>query len=184
MKITPYTIIKMEYMIDDTAFNYTSSEAGSEYDEYFAEDAEEEIVQVLDELQITINDQTIRHHEVQESDRITVLKKTHQKHNFAYSVKQKILITQETESVGNVKATARKYKILPKQILNWRSQLFELRQKARSNPNAKTAGAGRVVEYLELEKKLHKWIEELRLEDIPVRTNNIIAQAINLDKTG
>jgi hypothetical protein len=43
---------------------------------------------------------------------------------------------------------------------------------------------GRANEYLELEKKLHKWIEELCQEDIPVRTNNIIAQAINLDKSG
>jgi Tc5 transposase DNA-binding domain len=56
--------------------------------------------------------------------------------------------------------------------------------KKRDRTHAKTAGVGRVVEYLELERKLHKWIEELRLEDILVRTNKIIAQAINLDETG
>jgi Tc5 transposase DNA-binding domain len=41
-----------------------------------------------------------------------------------------------------------------------------------------------LLSYLELEKKLDKWIEELHQEDIPVRTNNIIAQAINLDESG
>ena len=86
--------------------------------------------------------------------------------------------------MSNIKATARRYKIAPKQIRNWRGQIFDLRQKAVINPHAKTTGAGPVVEYFDLEEKLHKWIEELRLEDIPVRTNNIIAQAINLDETG
>jgi hypothetical protein len=86
--------------------------------------------------------------------------------------------------VSNIKATARKYKISSKQIHKWQAQLFDLRQKARSNQNAKTAGLGQAVECLELEKKLHKWIEELRQEDIPVCTNNTIAQAITLDKTG
>jgi hypothetical protein len=37
------------------------------------------------------------------------------------------------------------------------------------------------VEFLEFEGKLHKWVEEMRQEDIPVRTNNIIAQAVSLD---
>jgi hypothetical protein len=37
------------------------------------------------------------------------------------------------------------------------------------------------VQFLELEGKLHKWVEEMRQEDIPVRTNNIIAQAVSLD---
>jgi hypothetical protein len=54
---------------------------------------------------------------------------------------------------------------------------------ARSNPNVKTDGIEQAVEYLELEEKLHKWIEELCQEDIQVQTNNNIAQAINLDKT-
>jgi hypothetical protein len=51
-------------------------------------------------------------------------------------------------------------------------------------PKCQTAGLGQAVEYLDLEKKLHRWIEELGQEDIPVHTNNIIAQAINLDETG
>jgi hypothetical protein len=37
---------------------------------------------------------------------------------------------------------------------------------------------------LELEKKLHKWIEDLQQEDILVQTNKLIAQTIHLDKTG
>jgi hypothetical protein len=42
-------ITQMAYMQDDAAFYSISAEAGSEYDEYFADDdAEDEIVQVLD----------------------------------------------------------------------------------------------------------------------------------------
>jgi hypothetical protein len=59
--------------------------------------------------------------------------------------------------------------------------LFELQQKAQSKPNAKTAGIRQAVENLELERKLHKWIEELHQEDIPVHTNDIMARATNLD---
>jgi hypothetical protein len=44
--------------------------------------------------------------------------------------------------------------------------LFELQQKAQSNPDAKIAGIGQAVEYSELEKKLHNWMEELWKEDI------------------
>jgi hypothetical protein len=49
------------------------------------------------------------------------------------------------------------------------------------NPNSKTAHFRRPVEFLELEGKLHKWVKEIRQEYIPVRTNIIIAQAVNLD---
>jgi hypothetical protein len=48
----------MAYMQDNSAF-YTSSEAGSEYDEYFAED---EVVQVIDKVRLTINNQSRRQH--------------------------------------------------------------------------------------------------------------------------
>jgi hypothetical protein len=102
----------MAYYMQDDADFYTSSEAGSEYDEYFADEAEDEIVQVLDELRLTINNQTQHQHEqeeyqsAQQSARQIVLKKSHQEHNLAYSVKQKILNTQETKSIGNIKAKA------------------------------------------------------------------------------
>jgi hypothetical protein len=43
-------------MQENTAFYYTSSEAGNEYDKYFADDEEDEIMQVLNELRLTIND--------------------------------------------------------------------------------------------------------------------------------
>jgi hypothetical protein len=105
--------------------------AGSEYDEYFADKAEDEIVQVIDEQ---FEQSTIRtYHSAQQSARQIVLKKSHWKHNFSYLVKQKILFTQEAESVGNIKAKARKYKISSKQLRNRRAQSFELRQKARSD---------------------------------------------------
>jgi hypothetical protein len=54
----------------------------------------------------------------------------------------------------------------------------ELKTKALLKLNSKTPHFGRPVEFLELENKLHKWVEEMRQEDIPVRTNNIIAQAM------
>jgi hypothetical protein len=58
-----------------------------------------------------------------------------------------------------------------------------LKTKALLNPNSKTIHFGRPVEFLDLESRLHKWVEEMRQEYIPVRTNNIIAQAISLGTT-
>jgi hypothetical protein len=46
------------------------------------------------------------------------------------------------------------------------------------NPNSKTAHFGRPAEFLELEGKLHKWVEEMRQENIPVRTKNIFTKAV------
>jgi Helix-turn-helix domain len=101
--------------------------------------------------------------------------------HYVYSIKQKLSILQEAIEVKNIRSTAHKYKVQPCQIRSWRKQENELKIKALLNPNSKTTHSGRPVEFLDLESKLHKWVEEMRQEDIPVRTNDIIAQAISMD---
>jgi DDE superfamily endonuclease/Tc5 transposase DNA-binding domain len=115
--------------------------------------------------------------------RCLLTKKYNKKHHFVYSIKQKLAILQEAIEVKNIRSTARKYKVQPCQIRSWRKQVNDLKTKALLNPNSKTIHFGRPVEFLDLESRLHKWVEEMRQEDIPVCTNNIIAQAISLDTT-
>ncbi len=112
---------------------------------------------------------------------VGLVKKYNKKHHFTYSVKQKIAIVQEAIASGNVRSTAVAHKVQPCQIRAWRGQIDELKLKVLLNPNAKTTHRGRLVEFFELENKVHNWVEEMRQEDIPVRTNNIIAQALSMD---
>jgi hypothetical protein len=87
-----------------------------------------------------------------------------------------ILIRQKAEAVGNIETTALNTRFL-KKIRCWQEQ-------AKSNPNAQSAGIGGAVESFELEHKRYMLIEDLCPESIPVRSNNIISQATNLDETG
>jgi hypothetical protein len=61
--------------------------------------------------------------------------------------------------------------------------VHDLKTKALLSPNSKTTHFGCPVEFLDLEKRLHKWVKKMHQEDIPVRTSNVIAQAISLDTT-
>jgi Tc5 transposase DNA-binding domain len=110
-------------------------------------------------------------------------KRYYRKHHFVYLIKQKLSILQEAIEVKNIRSTVYKFKVQPCQIRSWRKQVHDLKTKALLSPNSKTTHFGRPVEFLDLESRLHKWVEEMRQEDIPVRTNNIIAQAISLDTT-
>jgi Tc5 transposase DNA-binding domain len=141
--------------------------------------AEDEVTTALSSLNIgnTTNVITVPLSNQQMARRCLFSKKYNKKHQFTYSLS----IVQEAIEVKNIRSTATKNKVQPCQIRSWRSQIHDLKTKALLNPNSKTAHFGRPVEFLESEGKLHKWVEEMRQEDIPVRTNNIIAQAVSLD---
>jgi hypothetical protein len=94
---------------------------------YDAHDAEDEIMQVLGELRLTIKDQRRRQHEQEEDN------SDHQ------SARR---ITKYAKALRFIEALACKYKISSKQTWYWHAQLFELWQKSKSNPNGKAAGIG------------------------------------------
>jgi transposase-like protein len=154
-----------------------------DYDDIVAED---EVTSALRSLNINISSTTSTRStnalsNQQMARRCLLSKRYNKTHHYVYSIKQKLSILQEAIEVKNIRSTAQKYKVQPCQIRSWRKQVNELKTKALVNPNSKTTHLGRPVEFLDLESKLHKWVEEMRQEDIPVRTNNIIAQAISMD---
>jgi hypothetical protein len=57
----------------------------------------------------------------------------------------------------------------------------EFKTKALLILNSKTTHFDHPVEIMDLKRNFHKLVEEMRQEYIPVRTNNIIAQAISMD---
>jgi hypothetical protein len=106
-------------------------------------------------------------------------------HNFFYNVRQKNQIVREALSLpNNIRATAKKYKVQPCQIRQWRKNYDKITNKVLTNPKALTTNAGRKVENFELEVELNAWFEQMQLEDIPVKTNLLVAEAINLDTAG
>lgn len=106
-------------------------------------------------------------------------------HHYRYSIKQKIHIVREAyEKDNNIRKTARVYRVQPKQIREWNKNMKDLKEKCLQNPRARSIHKGRDLENYELEKELHAWVLEQRQEDIPVKTDNIIAEAIRRDESG
>lgn len=95
-------------------------------------------------------------------------------------ITDKIKICNEAASVGNVKATARKYNVFPYQIRYWRKQLEQIKDKAKNNVKAFTVNSGKMVEKAEVEKAVYEWIIELRQDDIPVSSSQVIAKSLSI----
>jgi hypothetical protein len=105
------------------------------------------------------------------------------RHNYFFTVKEKLAIVDIAYSkANNIRPTARKYGIGPKNIRDWWKIKEKLIETCVSNPLAKTINKGSVPEYLELETMLNDWFYEMRQEDIAVKTENLIAQAIKIDE--
>ena len=92
------------------------------------------------------------------------------------------MILDEVQKTKNKRATARKYRIDPNSIRHWEKKKMAIMAKSMINPKAKTTNRGKVAVYNDLEIKLYEWFEEMQLEDIGVKSNNIIAQALLIDE--
>ena len=105
----------------------------------------------------------------------------HKRHNFTYSIRQKINMMNEAQSMGlSVRATAKLWGCCPGSISHHKKNLNKYMEKVLINPNAKTANKGRTPFDIDLERSFNEWYEELEMEDIPVKTSNIIAYALSL----
>ena len=67
------------------------------------------------------------------------------------SVSRKLEIVDETESSGNVAATARNHIVQHKQIRHWRKDKQKLAEKKRTNSTARTVNRGNVAHHPQLE---------------------------------
>jgi Tc5 transposase DNA-binding domain len=105
----------------------------------------------------------------------------HKRHNFAYSVQQKINIVHESRTQGlSIRKPAKLWGCCASSVVYHRQQLANYMEKVLVNPNAKTANKGWTPFDIELENNVNQWYKELEMEDIPDKTSNIIAYALSL----
>ncbi|CAG8686138.1 17171_t:CDS:1 [Cetraspora pellucida] len=96
------------------------------------------------------------------------------RHN--WSVREKLMVVYYFERIKNVRATARRFDIEPKQVRNWRSKKQELLNAA---PYLLTLNPGRPALYPLLERRLVEWVDVLRRKQAAVTQNMVIRRAKN-----
>jgi len=102
-------------------------------------------------------------------------------HHYPHSVKKKIMIVQQAyESECRICPMARKHRVDPTSVCQWKLNLAKLQAKALVNLNAKTSHMGMVVVDHVLESQIKTWILQQRLQDLIMRTCDIINHAIFL----
>ena len=92
-------------------------------------------------------------------------KRIHRRHNFSYSIAQKIRIIEEAKRVGNIRATADYYGMWQGSIQYGVKNLATYYEKARKKPSAKTTNKGKIPFDVELEQQVNTWFEEREMED-------------------
>jgi Tc5 transposase DNA-binding domain len=138
-----------------------------------------------------LNNNTINHEPVYNSDGLLVLAeddelevarklRIHCRHNFGYSIIQKIRIVEEAKRVGNIRATADYYDLWQGSIQYGIKHLVEYYEKSRKKPAAKTTNRGKIPFDVELEQNVNTWFEESEMEDSSIKTDIIIAYAVSL----
>ena len=94
---------------------------------------------------------------------------------------KKLLAVEEAELTGNVRKTARKFKVQPSQIRRWRRDLQKIKEKNDESPKKLTVNSGRKVQNEDLEKNLYDWVVEQRRAELSVSTCDIIDNAVSLE---
>ncbi len=84
----------------------------------------------------------------------TVVRKKHKRHNFHFTIKQKIAIVKEAIAKNNKEGTAKKYRVDPSSVRKWCKNIEQLKEKLKVKPNAKTINKGPPVQNYTLEKSL------------------------------
>ena len=97
------------------------------------------------------------------------------------SLLQKVEIVESAQSSGNIRQTARKYKVQPSQIRRWRRNIQEITQLAEQNPKRLNVHKGRKILAPDLEEEVYTWIIAQRNAELAVSTLNIIDKAMTID---
>ena len=69
-----------------------------------------------------------------------------------------IYIEKKAEQCGNIRATARKYKIYPQQIRQWKRDQDKFIAAIKQNPKVKTVHSGKPIESTNVEQDVLSWI--------------------------
>lgn len=109
------------------------------------------------------------------------LKKIHKKHQFRYTVKQKIDIVMEAIECKNFRATARKYNVENRSVHDWMKNLVSLQEKALINPKALSWHNGMKRKNSNVEEKIIHWITEKINNGVCISTNHILQKALELE---
>ncbi|CAG8787339.1 13251_t:CDS:1, partial [Racocetra fulgida] len=97
-----------------------------------------------------------------------------------WSVREKLMVVYYFERIKNVRATARRFDIEPKQVRDWRSKKQELLNAA---PYLLTLNPGRPALYPLLERRLVEWVDVLRRKQAAITRNMVIRRAKKLAQT-
>ena len=98
----------------------------------------------------------------------------------SWTVKEKLMIICYYEQTNNVRATARRFEIEPKQVRDWVSKKDELLNTA---PYLLTLNHGKQAQYPMLEERLVEWINGRRNEQNAVTQNMVVKKAKALAQT-
>ena len=70
----------------------------------------------------------------------------------------KFTLKKKAEQCGNIRATARKYKIYPQQIRQWKRDRDKFIAAIKQNPKVKTVHSGKPIERTNVEQDVLSWI--------------------------
>ena len=99
--------------------------------------------------------------------------------NFKLSLKAKIV--KEAEDSGNLRQTARRYKIQPVQIRIWRKNIEEITLLSEKSPKKLTLNKGKKSNNQELENEVYSWILSQREEELAVSAHGITDKALSIE---
>ncbi|CAG8814100.1 26770_t:CDS:1, partial [Racocetra persica] len=97
----------------------------------------------------------------------------------SWSAKEKLMVINYYEHIKNVRATARRFEIEPKQVCEWLDKKQELLSVA---PYILTLNRGRQAQFPLLEERLVEWINKHRKEQNAVTRNMVEKKAKALHK--
>ena len=94
-----------------------------------------------------------------------------------FNLREKLMILDKVKRCGNKKQIAREYKTTAKSIRNWMKNRHNILKRSLLNPKAKTAHIGNQPVYNALKIKVYEWYEKMLMDDIPIKSSHVIAEA-------
>ncbi len=86
--------------------------------------------------------------------------------NYKITQARKIRIVEIAENSGNIRNTARKFKVQPSQIRQWRKNIQEIRIQAETSPGKLTLNHGPKLENSNLEDVVYQWVIDQRKAEL------------------
>ena len=97
------------------------------------------------------------------------------------TINQKCAAVEEAELTGNVRATARKWKVYPSTIRKWRKNYPKIKQEAQKSPRKLTTHPGPKPQEQEVESQIYSWIICQLDAELAVSTTDIIDKALSIN---